>query len=48
MRKMNLVGRDDSFSVDKRQHSVGIGSGKGMTIHIYSRKNITIADRVTV
>ena len=45
---MNLVGRDDSFSVDKKQRSVGIGSGKGMAIHIYRRKNITVADRVTV
>jgi len=50
MRKMILVGRDDSFLVDKKEHNVGIDSGKRMTIHIniYRLESITIGDRATV
>jgi len=43
---MNLVERDDSFSVEKKQHNVRIGLGNGMAIHIYiDRKHITVGDR---
>jgi hypothetical protein len=48
MRKMNLVRRDDSFSVDEKQRNVGIGLGERMAIHIYRLKNITVGDRATV
>lgn len=34
MRKWNLVRRDDSFSLDKKHHNVGVDSGKRMAIHI--------------
>jgi hypothetical protein len=42
MRKMNLVGRDDSFSVDKKEHNVGIGSRKRMTIYITTGGRATV------